>query len=962
MSRFKRLAATPIDSLGVTVHEFEHETGASYLHFEADHPEHAFLVAFRTLPQDSTGVAHILEHTALCGSERYPVRDPFFTMLRRSLSTFMNAFTTSDYTAYPFASTNEKDFANLLSVYLDAVFFPTLDPLDFAQEGHRLEFETPDDSSSPLVYRGVVFNEMKGDMSSSRSQAWERIQHHLFSESTYHFNSGGDPAEIPKLKHSDLLEFYRYHYHPSNAMFMTWGRMDPSHMMKQFESLALGRFEASGRVIEGANEPRWLTPKSLNDVISGEKSDDGAPSGQLYCAWLLGSSTDLEGVLTAQLVVDLLLDSSASPLRRALDQSDLGHSVSPLSGLEESNREMSFLCGLEMADEAALESFETLVMDCLASIVRDGISIDRIEAALHQLELSQRELGGDGMPYGLQVMFSSLSAVVHRGDPVGALDFDRALSSLRAALAQQGASFVSDWIQKELIDNPHRLSLSLGVDEQLAAAEAAAEREKLSQARSAMSEQDVSHVISQSAALNERQLSPENLACLPKVGLNDVPTDKTYPQPMVKGALTGYAAGCNGLVYEQLLAPLPALAADEWSTLPLLSQLWGELGVGANDYLASQERQLATCGGISAYSVLRSLEEDGEATGYAVLSTRGLVRHLQDMSSLLLETFHELRLDEWSRISQILQQIRSRKSLGVVQNAHSLAMLAACGAWSRLSARNHQLSGLGSIARYDDWCRLVEQGLIEQLSAPLARLHGRLTNARLSALVVSDASELDNAIASLSERHLDWSEIDMPVVDIEDSLLPKAQAFITSTQANFSAACLPCVREQHPDAAALMILARVLSQQYLHPVLREQGGAYGGGASYDQTTGLFRFYSYRDPELIKTLDVFRAAGDWVNKHPVTHQEVEEAVLSIVSGIDAPGSPAGEARTAHHQWLQGRSEEMRRAFRRSILAVTPEQVMQAAETYLKQDMSMAVVTSKENECSLPSEFVRYTLKA
>ena len=212
------------------------------------------------------------------------------------------------------------------------------------------------------------------------------------------------------------------------------------------------------------------------------------------------------------------------------------------------------------------------------------------------------------------------------------------------------------------------------MDEQLAAAEAAAEREKLSQARSAMTERDVTHVISQSAALNERQLSPENLACLPKVGLSDVPTDKTYPQPMVKGALTGYAAGCNGLVYEQLLAPLPALDADEWSTLPLLSQLWGELGVGANDYLASQERQLATCGGISAYSVLRSLEENGKATGYAVLSTRGLVRHLQDMSSLLLETFHELRLDEWSRISQILQQIRSRKSLGVVQNAHSLAL------------------------------------------------------------------------------------------------------------------------------------------------------------------------------------------------------------------------------------------------------------------------------------------------
>ena len=966
MSRFKKLAATPIDSLGVTVHEFEHETGASYLHFEADHPEQAFLVAFRTLPQDSTGVAHILEHTALCGSERYPVRDPFFTMLRRSLSTFMNAFTTSDYTAYPFASTNEKDFANLMSVYLDAVFFPTLDPLDFAQEGHRLEFETPDDPSSPLVYRGVVFNEMKGDMSSSRSQAWERIQHHLFSESTYHFNSGGDPAEIPMLKHSDLLEFYRRHYHPSNAMFMTWGRMNPSNMMEQFESLALGRFQASDGVIEGTNEPRWPSPKSVSEAISGERSEDGAPSGQLYCAWLLGPSTDLEGVLTAQLVVDLLLDSSAAPLRQVLDQSDLGQSVSPLSGLEESNREMSFLCGLEMADEAALESFEALVMDCLASIVRDGISIDRIEAALHQLELSQRELGGDGMPYGLQMMFSSLSAVVHRGEPVGLLDFDRALSSLRVALAQKGEDLISEWIQKELIDNPHRLSLALGMDEQLAAVEAEAERESLKQARQSMTEHEVSCLISQSAALNERQLSPEDLSCLPKVGLSDVPINKTYPQPSMKGAITGYAASCNGLVYEQLLVPLPALDADEWSALPLLSQLWGELGVGGEDYLASQERQLATCGGISAYSVLRSLEEDGHATGhatgYAVLSTRGLVRHLREMSSLLLQTFHELRLDEWPRITQILQQIRSRKSLGVVQNAHSLAMLAACGAWSRLSARNHQLSGLGSIARYDDWCQLVEQGAVDQLSEPLARLHDRLTDAKLSALVVSDAQELGNAIACLSESYPDWSEINMSVVDIEASLLPKAQAFITSTQANFSAACLPCVKEQHPDAAALMILARVLSQQYLHPMLREQGGAYGGGASFDQTTGLFRFYSYRDPELNKTLDVFRSAGDWINKHPVTQQEVEEAVLSIVSGIDAPGSPAGEARTAHHQWLQGRNESMRRAFRGATLAVTPQQVMQVAETYLNQEMAMAVVTSKENERSLPSDFVRHTLKA
>lgn len=956
MSRFRRLGANPISSLGVTIHEFQHETGASYFHFEADHPEQAFLVAFRTLPQDSTGVAHILEHTALCGSERYPVRDPFFTMLRRSLSTFMNAFTTSDYTAYPFASTNEKDFANLLSVYLDAVFFPTLDPLDFAQEGHRVEFETPDDPSSALVYRGVVFNEMKGDMSSSRSQAWERLQHHLYSKSTYHYNSGGDPAQIPSLSHSDLLDFYKHHYHPSNAMFMTWGRMDPIQMMDKFESLALSRFEPSAERVEAGDEPRWKAPKSVSDVISGEQTDDGTPAGQLYCAWLLGPSTDLDAVLIAQLAIDLLLDSSAAPLRKVLDQSDLGRGTSPLSGLEDSNRQMSFICGLEMADETRLESFECLVIECLSSVARDGISVDRVESALHQLELSQRELGGDGMPYGLQMMFSGLSAVVHRGDPIGLLDFDRALRSLRQALSEKGPRLIGDWVQKELIDNPHRLRLALGVDEDFVKTQDVAERNKLVELREAMTADDVSKILTQTIALNERQNMTEDLSCLPKVGLSDVPSDKFYPRPAISGALTGYGTGCNGLVYQQLLVPLSASDQRIWEVLPLLTQLWGELGVGSMDYLASQEYQLATCGGISAYSVMRSVQDSGQAMGYAVLSTRGLARNIDAMSKLLLETFDRLRLDEWSRISQILGQIRSRKVLGVVQNAHSLALLAASGAWSRLSSMNHQLSGLGSLAQYDDWCRRVEHGDVAQLHDSLTLLHSQLTSSRRSALVIADPSELRYALSSLTEAYPTWAEMAMPIFQVKEELLPKAQAFFVSTQANFAAACIPCVREKHPDSAPLTILARLLSQHYLHPVLREQGGAYGGGATYDQTTGLFRFYSFRDPELNRTLDVFRSAGSWFHDHPVTSHEVEEAVLGVVSGIDAPGSPAGEARTAYHQMLQGRTEETRRAFRRAILEVTPDQVMQAAATYLDKDPSMAVVTSMQNEDLLSSEFV------
>ena len=248
---FEPLRQREIDSLNITVEQFQHRsTGAMHYHLASENSENVFLVALRTVPVDSTGVAHILEHTALCGSERFPVRDPFFMMLRRSLNTFMNAFTSSDWTAYPFASQNRKDFANLLDVYLDAVFFSRLEPLDFAQEGHRVEFEEPDNPNSDLVFKGVVFNEMKGAMSGITSTLWDALCRHLFPTSTYHYNSGGDPAHIPDLTYDQLNAFYRRHYHPGNAIFMTFGDIQAKEHQAVFEDRALQHFtEPEGRIV-----------------------------------------------------------------------------------------------------------------------------------------------------------------------------------------------------------------------------------------------------------------------------------------------------------------------------------------------------------------------------------------------------------------------------------------------------------------------------------------------------------------------------------------------------------------------------------------------------------------------------------------------------------------------------------------------------------------------------------------
>ena len=330
---FEWLRSQTIDSLNITVSEYQHRvTGAQHIHLASDNSENVFLVALRTVPDDSTGVAHILEHTALCGSEKYPVRDPFFMMIRRSLNTFMNAFTSSDWTAYPFASQNRKDFDNLLGVYLDAVFFSRLDPLDFAQEGHRLDFSETGNTDSPLMYKGVVYNEMKGAMSSVPSQLWQALNKYIFPTTTYHHNSGGEPTCITDLSYEQLQQFYQTHYHPSNAIFMTFGDIPAADHQEKFESLALERFDKLNKTIQVLPEKRYFSPLRVEEgyAYTANADDDTNKKSHIVMGWLLNQSIDLQGNLEAHLLSSLLYDNSASPLQHLLETSDLGLSPSPL--------------------------------------------------------------------------------------------------------------------------------------------------------------------------------------------------------------------------------------------------------------------------------------------------------------------------------------------------------------------------------------------------------------------------------------------------------------------------------------------------------------------------------------------------------------------------------------------------------------------------------------------------------
>ena len=954
---FERLRNERIDSLNVSIEEYRHtKTGATHYHIAANNQENAFLVALRTIPTDSKGVAHILEHTALCGSERYPVRDPFFMMIRRSLNTFMNAFTSSDWTAYPFASQNRKDFYNLMEVYLDAVFFSRLDKLDFAQEGHRVEFETADDASSKLTYKGVVFNEMKGAMSSPISTLWQVLSSHLFPTTTYHYNSGGEPEDIPDLSYDELKSFYKTHYHPSNAVFMTYGDIPAHEHQQYFEERALKRFDKLDKHIDVEDEQRYDAPQTVTEYYAADENESTDDKTHIVIAWLLGRSIDMESMLKAHLLSGVLLDNSASPLRHALETSPLGNAPSPLCGLEDSNREMSFVCGVEGSNEQQAEELEKLVITTLQDVAENGIPQERIEAVLHQLELSQLEISGDGYPYGLHLMLNGLSSAIHRGDVFSALNPDKILTTLREEI--RDPEFIKQLVRENLLENSHRVRLSLRPDSNLNKQRAEQEEQRLEEIKSQLSDSEKQSVIELASQLEARQRQNDDPGILPKVGLDDIPDTMHIAQGEHNNSsgldITHYTQGTNGLAYQQIIFQLPQLDAELLNILPYYTHCITDLGNGGRDYLETQALQDSISGGISAYSSVRAtIDNEQLVNGTFILSGKALSRNHAKLGQLMFDTITSLRWDEHSKIREIIAQERNRREQSVTGNGHRLAMIAASSGMSPSAALQHRLGGLAGIEALKTLDDELSTSGIEELAEKLQSLHEKIIASPKQFLVIGEENKIAQYINDIESQWLDQDNAsDFSPISFSDVRQTTKQAWLTNTQVNFCAKAYPAVTINHPDAAALEVLSGFLRNGFLHRSIREMGGAYGGGASYDCDNAAFRFYSYRDPRLVETLNDFDESIEWLLNDDHQSSQLEEAILGVISGLDKPGSPAGEAKDAFHNALNGRTAEQRQAFRRHVLGVTMEDLLRVGKTYLNPEAaSIAVISNQEmlSEC-------------
>ena len=944
---FQLIRQHHVDALDINVFEYRHHvTGAMHYHLASEHDENVFLVAFRTQPMDSKGAAHILEHTALCGSKRFPVRDPFFLMIRRSLNTFMNAFTAADWTAYPFATQNKKDFQNLLSVYLDAAFAANLNPLDFAQEGIRVELE-----SNKPVFKGVVFNEMKGAMSSPSDQLYHQLATHLFPETTYHYNSGGDPKDIPDLTYEQLTEFYKTHYHPSNAVFMTFGNEPVYNLHEQFETQALSGFE-KGTTIYSKPEKRLTAPV---DVVESYAVDSQELKNKTYhvLSWLLPQSSDIKLRLGMRLAEGILLEDSSSPLRHYLETCGYADSTGPFMGVDDSNFEMSFFCGIQGSDLEHAETFKTGVMDVLKDVASKPADPQLVDSILHQIELHQREVNGDGTPYGLSLILSGMGSAIHHSDPVDVWDVDAAINLVKEEL--KDPMWLPSLIQTYLIDNPHRVLLTLIPDAQKSEQDQALEQTRLDELDKTLTDEQRAQIVEQTEALKQRQETADDLSLLPKVGLEDIPADIH----IVNGEETMlhinqqahpfhvYHAGTNGLYYQQVIVEIPKQVVQS-PYFNLLSVLMGEVGAGQYDYLELQQIQTAVSGGLGMGASLRSaLNDKNQISAFLTLTTKALVDK-KDAIELLKLAFEQLRFDEKSRIIELLQQRKTAWQARVTGAGHSYAMQTATRNMSALATRDYFNTGLGALNWLSELITKIEkdegeyQAFIDELQA----IHQLLLQAPKQFLLVCEEQQtqvLTQAVAQV------WQSIEVSTHQPQLQTFERTQstgneAWLAQTNVQFCATAYPVVESSHPDAAPLMVLAGYLRNGFLHSALREKGGAYGGGATYDGNACAFKFFSYRDPRLTETFADFEASLVWLNQDIHQEYQLEEAILGLIASMDKPGSPAGEAITACYSKLHERTAEFRATLRARILAVTFDDLRRVAAQYLVPEHAVKAVVA------------------
>ncbi|KAJ4300914.1 Mitochondrial presequence protease [Kalmusia sp. IMI 367209] len=951
----KRIKQVP--ELELTALELQHDkTGAEYLHIARDDANNVFSIGFKTNPPDDTGVPHILEHTTLCGSEKYPVRDPFFKMLPRSLSNFMNAFTSSDHTTYPFATTNAQDFKNLMSVYLDATLHPLLQENDFTQEGWRIGPENPlategdgAEEAKRLVFKGVVYNEMKGQMSDASYLFYVRFQDHLFPAIN---NSGGDPQKITDLTWEQLRQFHADHYHPSNAKLLTYGNMplaehlhEIDQRLRGFDRIAVDHDTKLPIKLDG---PKYVTvPGPLDPLVPADRQH------KTSVTWLMGDTADILENFSLGILSSLLMDGYGSPLYRNLIESGLGADFSPNTGYDSAGKVGVFSVGLNAVKEDDVPKVREAIANTLLNARKTGFDKIKVDGILHQLELSLKHKTAH---FGMNMMQRLKPGWFNGVDPMDALAWQGTVNAFQEKYAQ--GDYLESLLEKYLL-NDNTLAFTMTPSEtfsqELVDEENTRLAEKILEATKQFpNEKEAQQYLEQrELKLLEVQENARNqdLSCLPSVHVKDIPREKER-KPLRHNYIEGVKvqwreAPTNGLTYFRAVHRLENLPDELREMIPLFTSAIMRLGTRTKTMEQLEELIKLKTGGISVGHhaspsplALDQFEEGFSFTGFA------LDRNIPDMYELLRTIIIETDFDgpeAEKKIRELLQSSASGAINSIAESGHSFARTFAEAGLTPVGRLNEQTGGLSQIKLTTG---LASRPAAESLNDVIEKLKA------IQSFTIANGNQLRVALTCGPESSTpNQKALGQFLSSLPKNITPPATSnqadyprnaksfFPLPYQVYYSARAMRTVPYVDASGAPLEILAQLLTHKHLHHEIREKGGAYGGGAYSRSLGGLFGMYSYRDPNPQNTMKIMAEAGQWARDRTWTPQDLEEAKLSVFQGYDAPQSVSQEGMRL---FLSGITDDMLQTRRERLLDVTAEQVQRVADEFLVQRASESSV--------------------
>lgn len=936
---------TLLQELNCVLKELVHvPSGAQIMHIGNDDPENLFCLSFQTLPTDSKGVAHILEHTVLCGSKKFPVKDPFFSMTRRSLNTFMNALTGSDFTCYPAASQVEPDFYHLLEVYLDAVFHPQLKKESFLQEGHRLEFA--DLSLKKLVFKGIVFNEMKGALHSPDSRLWHEIMMHLVPKTTYAYISGGDPKEIPSLSYEELKKFHQVHYHPSRALFFFYGNLPLKKHLDFILEKELKDVSEKMKPYSLKKQKRFSKPvykEGFYPLSSHEKFSQ--KQDIIALGWLTSTVEDQETVLALNVLDAILMETDASSLKYPLLKS--GFCVSSDAYIDTEMPDIPYVIVCKGCDHKEADALERLIFDTLAKIVRKGIDFKEIASAVHQIEFTRTEITGEHTPFGLTLFMRSALAKQHGCPPENALLIHSLFENfLKKA---QDPTYLPGLIEKFLLKNRHFVRVVMRPDPLLTAKEEKKEEEKLQKILNSLSEKEKEEIQKQAQALAvyQKEVEIQSLDCLPKIELKDVPVLTKDFVLKHKERVLHHTCFTNHIVYADLIFDLPPIETQDLPYVQLISLMLSEVGAGEFGYVHQLEELQAYTGGMgSALSLHVQATDSAHMRPCWIIRGKSLVKNVSPLFQLMKRIATSFRLDEKERIEELMLQIHSTLESKLNKNALRYAIQLALSGFSFPGKIGNLWTGFGFFKKVQEIVSHFSSRGLSDFIEKLTSVREKIFMGGTPQLILS----CDEEALHLLEKEGYFGILDLPQ---RNSSLWREDKNVTPlfSQGRVLASPLFCTALAykvcsyiHPNAPALNIASHLMDNKFLHREIREQGGAYGAGSTYASMTGYFTLHSYRDPHLASTVQSFEQAIERIAQGSFNAQDLEEAKLGMIQQLDVPVAPGNRASNAYTWQREGKTKEMRQKYRDKMLSVSSQDVQKAVQKELLSQVKEGILVS------------------